>query len=156
MVSCIYDAPVGRLLLSEEDGQLRSIRFPADDWGPVTLGDSRTLCLASEALDDFFAGRPIPGELCLHPEGTPFQQQVWAALRTIPRGETRSYGDIARQIGRPKAVRAVGQACNRNPIPLLIPCHRVVGVKGLTGFAGGLELKRRLLELENAHELKQK
>ena len=148
MISRSYDAPVGRLLLSEEDGLLRSIRFPADDWGEVTLGSSPTLEQTARALDAFFAGRPIPETLCLAPLGTPFQQQVWQALRTIPRGEVRTYGDIARQIGRPKAFRAVGQACNRNPIPLLIPCHRVVGAWGLTGFAGGLELKGELLRLE--------
>lgn len=148
MVFSFYDGPVGRLLLSEEGGLLRSIRFPGDDWGEVTLGRSETLEQTARALDAFFLGRPIPEALLLAPTGTPFQQQVWQALRTIPRGEVRTYGEIARQIGRPKAFRAVGQACNRNPIPLLIPCHRVVGASGLTGFAGGLELKQKLLGLE--------
>nr|WP_251136553.1 MGMT family protein [Exiguobacterium sp. s122] len=81
--------------------------------------------------------------------GTPFQQSVWDALLTIPSGETRSYKEIAEQIGRPKAVRAVGQALNRNPLPVLFPCHRVIGSSGkLTGFAGGLSEKQRLLEIE--------
>ncbi|WP_214828235.1 methylated-DNA--[protein]-cysteine S-methyltransferase [Exiguobacterium algae] len=81
--------------------------------------------------------------------GTPFQQEVWDALLTIPYGETRTYKQIAEQIGRPKAVRAVGQALNRNPLPILFPCHRVIGSSGkLTGFAGGLSQKQRLLEIE--------
>ena len=149
MIQAIYDAPfLGRLLLSEEDGLLRSIRFSSGDLGEVTLGPSPTLTLTVQALDAFFAGTPIPEELTLAPEGTPFQREVWAVLRTIPRGETRTYGEIARLIGRPNALRAVGQACHRNPIPLLIPCHRVVGAAGLTGYAGGLERKRTLLAME--------
>lgn len=154
MASCVYDSPVGRLLLSEEDGLLRSIRFPEDSWGTVTWGRTETLDQIVLALDAFFAGRPLPEELPLDPRGTPFQQEVWQALRQIPWGETRTYGHIARQIGRPKAARAVGQACNRNPIPLLIPCHRVVGENGLTGYAGGLERKGQLLDMENVHKLR--
>ncbi|MBQ9166489.1 MAG: methylated-DNA--[Oscillospiraceae bacterium] len=127
-----------------------------ENWGEVTWGRTETLNRTVLALDAFFAGTPLPEELPLDHQGTPFQQQVWQALRTIPWGETRTYGHIARQIGRPKAARAVGQACNRNPIPLLIPCHRVVGAKGLTGYAGGLERKGQLLEMENVHKLQQK
>ena len=81
--------------------------------------------------------------------GTPFQQAVWNALKEIPYGETRSYGEIARQIGHPRASRAVGQANNRNPLPIVVPCHRVIGASGaLTGYAGGLDIKVRLRELE--------
>jgi methylated-DNA-[protein]-cysteine S-methyltransferase len=87
-------------------------------------------------------------DLNLKPKGTPFQLEVWHALSQIPYGETRTYQDIARVIDRPKAERAVGQACKRNPIGVIVPCHRVVGVKGLTGYYGGLELKARLLEFE--------
>ena len=89
-------------------------------------------------------------ELPVNPKGTSFQQAVWKALQTIPYGETRTYGEIAAQIGNPKATRAVGMSCNKNPILMLIPCHRVIGKNGsLTGFGAGLELKRILLDLEN-------
>lgn len=87
-------------------------------------------------------------DLNLNPKGTDFQKEVWKALSQIPYGETRTYQEIAQLIHRPKAVRAVGQACKRNPIGVIVPCHRVVGVKGLTGYYGGLELKAKLLEFE--------
>lgn len=87
-------------------------------------------------------------DLNLKPKGTEFQKEVWKALSQIPYGETRTYQEIARIIHRPKAVRAVGQACKRNPIGVIVPCHRVVGVKGLTGYYGGLDLKAKLLEFE--------
>lgn len=87
-------------------------------------------------------------DLNLKPKGTEFQKEVWKALSQIPYGETRTYQEIARIINRPKAVRAVGQACKRNPIGVIVPCHRVVGVKGLTGYYGGLDLKAKLLEFE--------
>ena len=96
-------------------------------------------------------GRRKVFDLPLAPEGTPFQQEVWALLRTIPYGSTLSYGQVAAALGRPRAARAVGLANNRNPIPIIIPCHRVVGSGGqLTGYAGGLGRKRFLLELEGA------
>ena len=86
------------------------------------------------------------------PQGTPFQRMVWSALTTIPYGETVSYGELARRLGRPAATRAVGAANGRNPIPIVIPCHRVIGSDGsLTGFGGGLAIKRRLLDLESGH-----
>jgi methylated-DNA-[protein]-cysteine S-methyltransferase len=104
---------------------------------------------AARQLADYFDGRRRQFDLALDASGTPFQQQVWAALRTIPYGETRSYSQIAEQIGRPRAVRAVGAANGRNPISIVTPCHRVIGAGGaLTGFAGGLEVKARLLEFE--------
>ena len=100
-------------------------------------------------LDEYIAGSRREFDLPAAPKGTDFQRSVWAALRTIPCGQTRTYGEIAAQLGRPKAARAVGGACNKNPILLLIPCHRVVGSDGsLTGFAAGLEVKQQLLELE--------
>ena len=100
-------------------------------------------------LDAFFSGNRRDFDLPLAPGGTAFQQQVWRALADIPYGELRSYRDIARVIGRPKAMRAVGAANGRNPIPIVVPCHRVIGSNGsLTGFAGGLEAKRVLLALE--------
>ena len=100
-------------------------------------------------LEEYLAGERTEFDVPLCPRGTPFQQKVWQTLQTIPYGQTRSYGEIAEQIGRPKACRAVGMANHANPILVLIPCHRVVGKNGsLTGYTAGLELKQRLLELE--------
>jgi methylated-DNA-[protein]-cysteine S-methyltransferase len=110
---------------------------------PLLLGTERQ-------LQDYFAGRLDRFSLKLDFRGTAFQKKVWAALLTIPFGETRSYAQIAQQIGTPKAVRAVGAANGKNPISIVAPCHRVIGANGkLTGFAGGLEAKARLLELES-------
>ena len=100
-------------------------------------------------LAEYFAGERREFDLTLAPEGTPFERSVWEELRRIPFGETRSYGEIARAIGRPDAFRAVGRANGANPIPIVVPCHRVIGADGsLTGFGGGLEAKSRLLEIE--------
>lgn len=105
--------------------------------------------LAVMQLREYFQGQRREFDLPLHPAGTPFQTAVWEALLAIPYGETRSYGQIAAAIGKPAASRAVGQACNRNPIWIMIPCHRVLGKKhSLTGYAGGLPAKQSLLELE--------
>ncbi len=115
-------------------------------------GGSELLNRAVTELQEYFAGERTSFDLPLHPKGTEFQKQVWDALRKIPYGETRSYGEIAQAIGRPKACRAVGGANNKNPIMLFIPCHRVIGSDGsLTGFAGGLDMKRSLLEMEAAN-----
>jgi len=144
---------VGRLLLAGDEKGLRRISFQ-DGLHPVELAESwqRTEEPFREAiaqLDAYFAGRLHRFDLALAPEGTPFQREVWSALTTIPYGETVSYGELARHLGRPVASRAVGAANGRNPIPIIIPCHRVVGADGsLTGFGGGLAIKRRLLELE--------
>jgi methylated-DNA-[protein]-cysteine S-methyltransferase len=103
----------------------------------------------SRQLAEYFAGERREFDLTLAPEGTPFERSVWDELRRIPFGETRSYGEIARAIGRPSASRAVGRANGANPIPIVVPCHRVIGADGsLTGFGGGLEAKSRLLEIE--------
>ena len=102
-------------------------------------------------LLEYFRGKRRAFDLPLDPRGTPFQRRVWEALAAVPYGETVTYGALARRAGSPKAVRAVGQANHRNPLPILLPCHRVVGADGsLTGYAGGLELKRFLLDLEGA------
>ena len=104
---------------------------------------------AAEEIGDYFAGLRRDFTLPLAPEGTPFQQKVWEALRTIPYGETRTYKEIAIQIGHNQSFRAVGMANNRNPIVVVVPCHRVIGYDGkLTGYAGGLDVKEQLLELE--------
>ncbi len=123
---------------------------------PGTIPDTRSgdapasLAALCAALDDYFAGRGAHFDVPLAPAGTAFQQAVWTALRDIPYGATASYAEIARRIGRPRAVRAVGAANARNPIAIVVPCHRVIGADGaLTGYAGGLERKRALLELES-------
>ena len=145
-------SPLGILTLcASEDGLFRvdfEERSPAVS---VSVSDraERILTQASRELAEYFAGERREFSVPLHPVGTPFQQKVWAALCRIPYGETRTYGEIARQIGAPKAARAVGMANHRNPLPLFIPCHRVVGASGeLTGYAGGLDRKRFLLALE--------
>ena len=153
MHSCEISTPIGRLLLVGDEKGLRRISFQ-DGLHPVEVeeGWQRTEEPFREAiaqLDAYFAGRLDRFDLALAPEGTPFQREVWSALTTIPYGETVSYGELARRVGRPAACRAVGAANGRNPIPIVIPCHRVIGADGsLTGFGGGLPIKRRLLFLE--------
>ena len=147
------ESPIGRLLLAGEDDGLSLIGFPSGkgcvrpepDWieSPAPFAD------AARQLDEYFDGDRHTFDLVLKPTGTPFQLAVLDALLTIPYGETVSYRDIAEQIGHPNAVRAVGAANGRNPLPIVIPCHRVVGSDGsLTGFGGGIETKAALLRLE--------
>lgn len=115
----------------------------------MELRETPLLHRTARQLDAYFQGTRRTFDGPLFPQGTEFEQTVWRALLTIPHGETRSYGDIARQIGRPSACRAVGHASNQNPIGIIIPCHRVIGANGkLTGYAGGLAIKQYLLELE--------
>jgi methylated-DNA-[protein]-cysteine S-methyltransferase len=141
-------APFGELLVAKEDGAVVEIHFrPRDVDG---LRDDGAIADVAEQLQEYFRGERQSFDLNLAPRGTGFQLDVWRALQRIPYGETRSYSDIAREIGRPAAVRAVGAANGANPIPIVIPCHRVVGSNGsLTGFGGGIETKRWLLELES-------
>ena len=148
-------SPVGELKLVASDKGLTAILWENERPNRVRLGDLAedrnhpVLIEAERQLKAYFAGTLDRFTLKLHPQGTPFQKKVWAALLTIPFGETRSYADIAHQIGSPKAVRAVGAANGRNPISIIAPCHRVIGTNGkLTGFAGGLDAKARLLALE--------
>lgn len=151
----IMASPVGTLTLVANDKGLAAVLWENDDPNRVRLGfmiddDSHPLLVEAEAqLSDYFAGRRIAFTLPLAFEGTDFQRLIWEALLTIPFGQTRSYGEIARQIGRPGAARAVGAANGRNPISIVTPCHRVIGSSGkLTGFAGGLEVKAWLLGME--------
>jgi methylated-DNA-[protein]-cysteine S-methyltransferase len=148
--------PVGRLTLAGDEEGLRSISFPNSSRAlPQGHGWQRSDTHFREAirqLEAYFAGELSQFDLALAPVGTFFQREVWSSLRTIPYGETVSYGEIARQLGKPTAYRAVGAANGRNPIPIVIPCHRVIGADGsLTGFGGGLSTKTRLLELESSH-----
>ena len=156
-VYTVTDSPVGRLTLVASDDGLAGILWENERRGRVRLQARRGRRPASGAgrdqrqLTEYFAGRRQAFSLKLDFNGTAFQKQVWNALLTIPFGETRSYGEIARQIGRPAAARAVGAANGKNPVSIVAPCHRVIGSTGtLTGFAGGLEAKARLLALEGA------
>lgn len=149
-----YESPVGRLLLVGSPAGLRFVSFSngkrAVSVSPEWVEDRAVFNSAIAQLEEYFAGRRKSFDLALFPQGTPFQKQVWSALQTIPYGETISYKDLAQRIGKPKTVRAVGAANGANPIPIIIPCHRVIGNDGsLTGFGGGLPLKKRLLELES-------
>ena len=148
-------SPVGELKLLASDKGLAAILWEKDNprrvpLAPVVEDKSHPVLLETEhQLNDYFAGKRTIFSLKLDFNGTEFQKKVWAALLTIPFGETRSYGQIAHQIDNPKAVRAVGAANGKNPISIIAPCHRVIGSTGkLTGFAGGLEIKAHLLALE--------
>jgi methylated-DNA-[protein]-cysteine S-methyltransferase len=151
------NSPVGRLTLVASDDGLAAILWENDrpDRVPLTIvaedAQHPVLVETERQLEEYFAGRRTRFALTLDFAGTDFQRQVWSALLTIPFGETRSYGQIARQIGKPDAMRAVGAANGRNPVSIVTPCHRVVGSTGkLTGFAGGLDVKAYLLALEGA------
>lgn len=150
-------SPVGNLTLAATDDGLAAILWENGRPGFVRLGEMAeatahpVLTETERQLNEYFAGRRTRFTLRLDVSGTPFQRTVWNALLTIPFGETRSYAQIARQIGRPAAARAVGAANSRNPVSIVTPCHRVVGSTGaLTGFAGGLEVKAQLIALERA------
>ena len=152
-------SPVGRLKLVATDRGLAAILWENDDpkrvrLGPLEEDKNHPVLLETERqLNDYFGGKLKEFSLKFDFAGTDFQRKVWRALAAIPFGETRSYRDIARQIGRPKAVRAVGAANGRNPISIIVPCHRVIGSNGkLTGFAGGLEAKAFLLKTESEKE----
>ncbi len=147
---CICDTPLGPVCLVEDARGIRSLKFMdggTDLTPPVRPGIY--LADAGRQLAEYFAGKRRAFDVPLSVHGSKFQEAVWGALQTIPYGETRSYQQIARQIGSAKAARAVGMANNRNPILILIPCHRVVGKDGtLVGYAGGIERKQYLLDLE--------
>jgi methylated-DNA-[protein]-cysteine S-methyltransferase len=151
---CLSDSPIGPLLLAGDEAGLALIYFQSGRGGPrepdpVWRERTATFREANRQLSAYFAGRLRQFDLPLRPDGTPFQQSVWGALLRIPYGETTTYGALARNLGKPDAARAVGLANGSNPIPIVIPCHRVIGARGrLTGYGGGLDLKRRLLDLE--------
>lgn len=161
--ACItMPSPVGELLLTATHEGLTRVWFEEHRHGGARSAEwrnaedvggmaERTLRAAREQLAEYFAGARTTFDLPLAAAGTPFQERVWAALCAIPFGHTASYGEIAIRMGEPKAVRAVGSANGRNPIPIVVPCHRVIGANGeLTGFGGGIERKRWLLQHEGA------
>jgi len=150
------ESPVGILTLVADHHALVAVLWPDDDptrvrlcFRTVDTDTNQALNSGAQQLGEYFAGSRTVFELVLAPVGTEFQSTVWAALRTIPYGQTWTYGELAKSIGRPAAARAVGAANAKNPLSIIVPCHRVVGSGGqLTGFAGGLAAKRRLLDLE--------
>lgn len=150
MGSCTVDTPFGPFLLKEDAGAIVAMERQAQDGKRIPV--PAAFCVLHQAadwIDQYFRGGREPVSFPVSPYGTVFQQQVWDALQRIPYGATSSYGEIARMIGREGASRAVGAACRANPVPILIPCHRVVGSGGqLTGYAYGLDMKRMLLALE--------
>ena len=150
MTVVVHDSPIGPLTLASEDGTLVGVWFAnAADIPPVGGECDAVLDRVRRELDQYFSGGRRTFTVPVAPDGTPFQRKVWAALQTVQYGTTTSYGAIAGQIGSPKAVRAVGTANGANPIPIVIPCHRIIGADGsLTGFGGGIERKRFLLDLE--------
>lgn len=150
-------SPVGTLTLVASDAGLVAILWENDTPTRVRIdeavedGDHLILAATATQLDDYFAGTSTAFDLPLAPRGTDFQRAVWHQLSAIPHGETRTYADLARALGQPTATRAVGAANGRNPLSIVVPCHRVVGSNGtLTGFAGGIEAKRWLLAHEGA------
>jgi len=155
LFGCIVESPIGPLALAVSEKGIVSLHF-GRAWPlqtDVIDAEAKTAAYRRE-LEEYFAGERTRFTVPLDLRGTSFQKQCWQALLDIPYGETRSYADIARAINRPRAFRAVGMANHDNPVAIIVPCHRVVGSNGdLTGYGGGLEVKRRLLELERRHRV---
>ncbi|HWF52660.1 MAG TPA: methylated-DNA--[protein]-cysteine S-methyltransferase [Solirubrobacteraceae bacterium] len=153
MLYCTFESPIGELFLAGDEDKLRML-YMQGGGNPMRAAGGWTrsaeaFALARTQLEEYFAGRRRGFDLALAPAGSPFELAVWQALLAIPYGETVSYGELAARIGRPGAPRAVGLANARNPISVIVPCHRVIGADGsLTGYGGGLERKRLLLDLE--------
>ena len=149
----VINSPLGPLRLESDGEALTGITFVEEGDGdsPTQLPRDGILAEAARQLRAYFAGERRDFDLPLRPVGTEFQRTTWRTLATIPYGQTISYAELARRIDRPRAVRAVGAANGRNPLPIVLPCHRVIGSDGaLTGYGGGLPLKRQLLEIERA------
>ena len=150
MPNYFYESDIGTIGITERDGRITNVYITNDELPQdMQLNETPLLKEAVKQLKGYLAGELKEFSLPLEPSGTDFMKQVWSALCEIPYGETASYKDIAEKVGKPKAARAVGLANNRNPIPIFIPCHRVIGANGsLTGYRGGLEMKKKLLDLE--------
>lgn len=148
-----YDTDIGKIYISEENNFITNVNFENELVINEVLTETELLKEAGEQIHEFFKGKRKKFNLPILPFGTDFQQKVWESLQAIPYGETRSYKDIAVSVGNEKACRAVGMANNKNPIPIIIPCHRVVGSNGkLVGYAGGLQIKEYLLDLEKSNK----
>jgi methylated-DNA-[protein]-cysteine S-methyltransferase len=149
-VTIPYDAPIGRLVLESDGDVLIGLWLPNENRHARKDADDVPLVLKETAsqLDEYFAGERTDFDVAMELDGTGFQREVWAELTRIPYGETISYGELARRVGRPNAPRAVGQANGRNPIPVIVPCHRVLASNGIGGYGGGLPCKRALLAIE--------
>ena len=151
------DTPIGRLIISAKNGAVYSIRLAREDERAIAQdGETQSvLNIAVQELREYFAGERTTFSFPMDGEGTPFQKNVWQALLQIPFGETRTYGEIASAVNNPKGSRAVGMACNKNPIMIAVPCHRVVGAGGkLTGYAYGTDMKQQLLALEQHEQIR--
>ncbi len=147
-----FDTPYGTMGLAQESGALVRLYLPGEGVPRIAEHETPLLAEGKRQLAEYFAGTRKTFDLPLRPEGTAFRQKTWQVLTDIPYGATITYGQLAVGVGNPKAVRAVGQANHHNPLPILIPCHRVVGADGsLTGYGGGVELKKLLLALEREH-----
>ena len=156
----LHSTPIGQLLIVSDGEALTEVRFVNEPEGEVAAKEVETLSSPARSagplltavrdqLDAYFSGHSKEFDLPIRPDGTPFQKRVWAALQEIPYGKTVSYGELSQRLGDPEAIRAVGAANGQNPIPIIIPCHRVIGADGsLVGYGGGLARKRALLELE--------
>ena len=146
----IVSSPIGPLTLIAEGGALTAVDFGAPDGRDPGGSTDPLLAETGRQLEAYFSGERRDFDLPLRPSGTPFQLEVWRAVRDIPYGETVSYGELATRIGRPTAARAVGRANGQNPLAIVVPCHRVIGADGtLTGYAGGLQMKATLLAIES-------
>lgn len=148
---CFYDTPVGKLIIGEKDGCITRVswtQLPKD----YLQEETKLIAECKRQLDEYFAGERTSFDLPLAPEGTEFQKKVWSALQDIPYGEVRSYKDIAVAVDNPRGCQAVGGANGKNPIAIIIPCHRVIGKNGtLVGYAGGMKQKAWLLQLESEY-----
>lgn len=157
MYYCFYESPVGQLMLAGQR-RLEMLCFPTGktriDPEPDWIYSTEPFSTVLAQLEAYFEGALTRFNLDIAPQGTEFQKKVWQELTRIPYGETISYAELAKRVGNPKASRAVGTANGKNPIPIIIPCHRVIGKNGsLTGFGGGLDVKQKLLDLENTGPL---
>lgn len=147
----LIETALGLMALEETEGAVTRLYLPGQPMPRLASRETPLLCRGRQELLEYLAGERREFDLPLNPRGTPFQRRVWRALEEIPYGQTRTYAQIARAVDCPQGFRAVGMANHRNPIPIMIPCHRVLGSGGaLTGYAGGLELKKALLKLEGA------
>ena len=151
------DTPVGELFIAGRDGKITDVRFhrPRKGFpGPLWERSDEPFMEAKKQLEEYFSGERTKFEVKLAPEGTTFQRTVWCDLRRIPYARTITYGELAKRIGKPHAARAVGGANGKNPISIIVPCHRVIGADGrLTGYGGGIGVKKKLLELEGGQTL---